>query len=47
LHALAGGGYLTVLVGVFVAAADIERDRVAGVAGDRRQVPAAGAAAMW
>ena len=45
-HALAGGLDLPVLVGVLVAAADVEGDRAAEVAGDRGEVPALRMAAV-
>src|SRR3984893_16900639 len=45
-HALAGGLDLPVLVGVLVAAADVEGDRAAEVAGDRGEVPAPRVAAV-
>src|SRR5260370_15888352 len=45
-HALAGGRDLPVLVGVLVAAGDVEGDRAAEVAGDRGEVPAPRVAAV-
>jgi len=39
-HALAGGRDLPVLVGVLVAAADVEGDRAVQVTGDRGEIPA-------
>src|SRR5260221_993570 len=45
-HALAGGRDLPVLVGVLVAAGNVEGDRAVQVAGDRGEVPALGVAAV-
>src|SRR5215471_19036029 len=45
-HALSGGRDLPVLVGVLVAAADVEGDRAVQLAGDRGEVPALRVAAV-
>jgi hypothetical protein len=45
-HALAGGRDLVVLIGVLVAAADVEGDHAVQVASDRAQIPALGVAAV-
>ena len=46
-HALAGRRDLPVLVGVLLAAAHVEGDRVTGVAGDRGKIPALRVAAVF
>ena len=45
-YSLAGGLDLPVLVGVLVAAPDVEADRAVQVAGDRGQIPASRVAAV-
>ena len=45
-HALAGSRDLPVLVGVLLAAADVERERAAEVTGEVGEIPPADAAAV-